>query len=386
MNKDRRQRLLDKIQEKVDLLTQLNSNIAGYDFGDAPQAYRDNMQDSIYQLMYEETELRSCANEWKKTLANNFNEKNTITEAFQATINSFENFQNSVLNQQNTSPYIKTLITDATKKVSNKVIAFANNYACVVFNVDNNCFTKLCFEAVKFYSTALDLILDIKKPCETTLDSLRIFSLACALRQNYLNVNNFVELFINKRKDFLNLLDEQTNCLLNNSIGCKTDSHINKNEINAVRTKKGNNFERCKLVLEEIINHRSIVEIEYISSEILKTELLPFPLQTEVLSARVVSYFENRRVDTLKEAINLCFSEVKQDELAKNNDAKTQELLRKQEAAFANEYKTLKETSDAQYRAVAAEQDKLSKAYSNVADEHNKLVDEHNKLIDELKK
>ena len=131
-----------------------------------------------------------------------------------------------------------------------------------------------------------------------------------------------------------------------------------------------------------------------VALKIANCNLLPTDLRTPDAALSISKYFENKRADSLKEAINLYYAEKKDEE-----EKEKQEKIRKEIEGYIVELKSLfeenmkaQEQNNAMIASIAnafdsikKEQDEIVEKYNDVVDKHNDLVEEHNKLVNDLK-
>lgn len=128
--------------------------------------------------------------------------------------------------------------------------------------------------------------------------------------------------------------------------------------------------------------------------DVLKSDILPPSLMNTAAISKISSYWENRRVDSMKEAINLYFSEVNQEEAIKKNEEEYRNRIN-QITSKVNDYvKNVEERVESinaqqkefyvKHAQMLKEKEELLQKHNNLVDEHNELVDEHNKLVDEI--
>lgn len=128
--------------------------------------------------------------------------------------------------------------------------------------------------------------------------------------------------------------------------------------------------------------------------DVLKSDILPPSLMNTTAVSKIASYWENRRVDTMKEAINLYFSEMQQEEAIKKLEEEYKNRInsinlqvdnyKKSVEERINSIKTQQQEFYVKHAQMLKEKEELVKKHNDLVDEHNELVDEHNKLVDEL--
>lgn len=126
--------------------------------------------------------------------------------------------------------------------------------------------------------------------------------------------------------------------------------------------------------------------------DVLKSDILPPSLMNTTAISKIASYWENRRVDTMKEAINLYFSEAQQEAALKQIEEEYKNRItainlevnnyKKNVEERINSIKQQQEEFYVKHNQMIKEKDELIKKHNELVDAHNELVDDHNKLVD----
>ena len=125
-----------------------------------------------------------------------------------------------------------------------------------------------------------------------------------------------------------------------------------------------------------------------IAQKIVDTKLLPDSINNYDAANKIASYYEDRRVSSEKEAINLYFEELASEKERQAKEAAANELRRQilevskmihqhieQQSLFTRQIAQTIEDS----------REMMINEHNKLVDEHNKLVDEHNELVDKHK-
>ncbi len=107
-------------------------------------------------------------------------------------------------------------------------------------------------------------------------------------------------------------------------------------------------------------------------------DFLPETLMNSNAVSKILSYFTNKRVDTMKEAINLYFNETKQDEQYNQ----LVNVMGSKISSLETELSNTKANFSEQARLMEAEYERLREAHNDLVDKHNDLVHDHNDLVD----
>lgn len=112
-----------------------------------------------------------------------------------------------------------------------------------------------------------------------------------------------------------------------------------------------------------------------------KQDLVPDKLLNSKAILTLISYFNDKRVDTMKEAINLFFAETKEDE-------KYQQLVGAMNAkvqSLTNELNTAKKEMKQRTESMEDAYESLRKKHNALVEESGKIVDKQNELINKQK-
>lgn len=113
--------------------------------------------------------------------------------------------------------------------------------------------------------------------------------------------------------------------------------------------------------------------------EVYKSQdLLPDKLKSSDAISKILNYFQDKRVDTIKEAINLYFTETKQDEQYNKLVVEMQGKINSLEGELLQTKNEFKNKND----LMQQEYERLLDAHNSLVDKHNDLVDDHNDLVD----
>ncbi len=132
-----------------------------------------------------------------------------------------------------------------------------------------------------------------------------------------------------------------------------------------------------------------------------KQDLVPDKLLNSKAILTLISYFNDKRVDTMKEAINLFFAETKEDEkyqqLVGAMNAKVQSLTNELNAAkkemkqrtesMEDAYETLRKKHNAlveESGKIVDKQNELIDKQKEIIKKHNEMVDAHNDMVDHI--
>lgn len=132
-----------------------------------------------------------------------------------------------------------------------------------------------------------------------------------------------------------------------------------------------------------------------------KQDLVPEKLLNSKAILTLISYFNDKRVDTMKEAINLFFTETKEDEkyqqLVSAMNAKVQSLtnelnsakkeMKERTESMEDAYESLRRKHNDLVREsekIVRNQNELVSKQKEIIDKHNKMVDAHNDMVDHI--
>ncbi len=114
-------------------------------------------------------------------------------------------------------------------------------------------------------------------------------------------------------------------------------------------------------------------------------DIVPEKLLNSKALLTLTNYFNDKRVDTMKEAINLYFQEEKENEqynkVMNEMNAKVASLTYELNQTKTKFNQKTREMEDA-YEQLREKNNSLVDAYQDLAEKHNSLVDEHNSLVD----
>ena len=127
------------------------------------------------------------------------------------------------------------------------------------------------------------------------------------------------------------------------------------------------------------VNNRFFSSITKEVLDVIKNQdLIPEKLLSSNAILTLASYFNDKRVDTMKEAINLFFKEQKEDE--KYN--KIVNEMNQKVQSLTNELNNTKQELNERTLEMEEAYETLRKKHNELVDDHNKLINDHNSLVD----
>ncbi len=235
---------------------------------------------------------------------------------------------------------------------------------------------------IDYCENSVSLIKNLKEYDNSIISQLKLYGLALQWLDSYsLLVNNDGDEYFEFLEKFLN------------DLNIKEDKHINLkkecilNPILSIRKQMTSSNSPIYLFLANTV------------IKIVSCELLPNDLQTADAALTISKYFENKRADNLKEAINLYFQEKNEKMLSdkeKEENEKTRKMLQEQIANIKSLIETnieteaknnagLSESISAVFKSVTNKQDAITDKYNELVDKYNDLAKEHNEIVETLK-
>ena len=256
-----------------------------------------------------------------------------------------------------------------------KYIHILENYLDIltVENESNDDSIKFFSSVIMFTNTVKNLY-SAKRLCDDTLVA-RLALILSSLQ--FLEVSdNFSKLSINQ---LLTKLEHEKSFFTDLYFDYFLDLENIRNELIKDKENKIYFLNILNMTYNHVYNHY-FTKVTQEALEICKSQdLLPETLLYSNAVSKIIGYFTNKRVDTMKEAINLYFSETKQDEQFNKLQNEMQTKINYLEGEL------VKAKTDFSKKAsiMADEYERLREAHNSLVDKHNSLVDKHNDLVND---
>lgn len=359
-----------------------------------PKEYRSLLKEQIYSDLF--LKGNNILYGWSKDNMEQFN--NQLTEWFSSLsicdalsnvndflINFFNNYQN---NLRNTSMSISA----RNEYINNKqkaIVSYQNNlkgyFATFECEKENN------DESVKVLSSIVNVIAsaisfyDAKRVCDnSTIGKLTYLASATMTIEA---LNTFTS-YKNSKKQIMYKISELHNyfknmyCDLDLEEKRKIYTNITQAEFEkSLLEIRDNKYYFLNLVYLAYnqVNNRFFSSITKEVLDVIKNQdLIPEKLLSSNAILTLVSYFNDKRVDTMKEAINLFFTEQKEDE--KYN--KIVNEMNQKVQSLTNELNNTKQELNERTLEMEEAYETLRKKHNELVDDHNKLINDHNSLVD----
>ncbi len=350
-----------------------------------PKVYRTILKENIYHdLFLKENNLLYGAQDkdvkWTYDQLNTwFNDLDVISSL--GNVNEllktfYDNYQNNIRNTSMSYENKSECINKKADAISNYINTL-NNYFEVVKNENNDTSLKLLNSMVNLITTAKTFYNARRIVDDTSLGKLMLMASAC---QTIEGINDFLN-YQDKQKDIMYEIISLHNGFKN--IYLDTDVLV----LNKLYTTTKDDFEKELLsIRDDKLYFLNLVYMTYnqmkyhylgtISNDALSVlknqDLVPEKLLYSDALLKMANYFNDKRVDTMKEAINLYFSEEKEIE-------QYNKIMKQMNEKVASLTYELNETK-ANFNKKALE---MEEEYENLREKHNELVKEHNSLIDD---
>lgn len=299
--------------------------------------------------------------------------------------NYFNNYKNAINASTYRSYQEKESLINKQEQSIVEYISILESYLDIltVENESNDDSIKFFSSVIMLTNTAKNLY-SAKRLCDDTLVA-RLALMLCSLQ--FLEVSdNFSKLSINQlltklkqqNSFFKDLYFDYKKTL---SLDKKTDHSLEleniKNELTKDKENKIYFLNILNMTYNYVYNHY-FTKLTQEALEICKNQdLLPETLLYSNAVNKILSYFTNKRVDTMKEAINLYFSETREDEQFNKLQNEMQNKINYLEGEL------VKAKTDFNKKAsiMADEYERLREAHNSLVDKHNDLVNDHNDLV-----
>lgn len=308
-----------------------------------------------------------------------------LSNTSQMLSNYFNNYKEAINASTYRSYQEKESLIKRKEQSIVKYIHILENYLDIltVENESNDDSIKFLSSVIMFTNTAKNLY-SAKRLCDDTLVA-RLALILSSLQ--FLEVSdNFSKLSINQ---LLTKLKQQSSFFrelyfdYGKTLPCdkKTNYFLEleniRNELTKDRENKIYFLNILNMTSNHVYNHY-FTKLTQEALEICKNQdLLPETLLYSNAVSKILGYFTNKRVDTMKEAINLYFSETKQDEQFN----KLQNEMQTKISYLESELVKAKTDFNKRASIMADEYERLREAHNSLVDKHNDLVNDHNELV-----
>ena len=300
----------------------------------------------------------------------------------------YNNYQNNIRNTSMSYENKSECINKKADAISNYINTL-NNYFEVVKNENNDNSLKLLNSMVNLITTAKTFYNARRIVDDTSLGKLMLMASAC---QTIEVINDFLN-YQDKQKDIMHEILSLHNGFKN--IYLNTNVHV----LNKLYTTTKDDFEKELLsIRDDKLYFLNLVYMTYnqmkyhylatISNDALSVlknqDLVPEKLLYSDALLKMANYFNDKRVDTMKEAINLYFSEEKEIEqynkIMKQMNEKVASLTYELNETKANFNKKALEMEE-EYENLREKHNELVKEHNSLVNDHNSLIDDHNSLV-----
>ena len=300
----------------------------------------------------------------------------------------YNNYQNNIRNTSMSYENKSECINKKADAISNYINTL-NNYFEVIKNENNDTSLKLLNSMVNLITTAKTFYNARRIVDDTSLGKLMLMASAC---QTIEVINDFLN-YQDKQKDIMHEIISLHNGFKN--IYLNTNVHV----LNKLYTTTKDDFEKELLsIRDDKLYFLNLVYMTYnqmkyhylatISNDALSVlknqDLVPEKLLYSDALLKMANYFNDKRVDTMKEAINLYFSEEKEIEqynkIMKQMNEKVASLTYELNETKANFNKKTLEMEE-EYENLRENHNELVKEHNSLVNDHNSLIDDHNSLV-----
>lgn len=300
----------------------------------------------------------------------------------------YNNYQNNIRNTSMSYENKSECINKKADAISNYINTL-NNYFEVVKNENNDTSLKLLNSMVNLITTAKTFYNARRIVDDTSLGKLMLMASAC---QTIEVINDFLN-YQDKQKDIMHEISSLHNGFKN--IYLNTDVLV----LDKIWTTTKDDFEKELLsIRDDKLYFLNLVYMTYnqmkyhylatISNDALSVlknqDLVPEKLLYSDALLKMANYFNDKRVDTMKEAINLYFSEEKEIEqynkIMKQMNEKVASLTYELNETKANFNKKALEMEE-EYENLREKHNELVKEHNSLVNDHNSLIDDHNSLV-----
>lgn len=293
----------------------------------------------------------------------------------------YNNYQNNIRNTSMSYENKSECINKKADAISNYINTL-NNYFEVVKNENNDTSLKLLNSMVNLITTAKTFYNARRIVDDTSLGKLMLMASAC---QTIEVINDFLN-YQDKQKDIMHEISSLHNGFKN--IYLNTDVLV----LDKIWTTTKDDFEKELLsIRDDKLYFLNLVYMTYnqmkyhylatISNDALSVlknqDLVPEKLLYSDALLKMANYFNDKRVDTMKEAINLYFSEEK--EIEQYN--KIMEQMNEKVASLTYELNETKTNFNKKALEMEEEYENLREKHNELVKEHNSLIDDHNSLV-----
>lgn len=379
---DYSQTVLKKIVDTV------SSSRANY----IPKAYRTILKENIYydlflkknNLLYgfQDKDVKWTYDQLN-TWFNDLDVVSSLGKVNELLKNFYNNYQNNIRNTSMSYENKSECINKKADAISNYINTSLNNYFEVVKNENNDVSLKLLNCMVHLITTSKMFYNARRITDNTYLGKLAVMTTAC---QTIEVINDFLN-YKDKQKDIMNEIISLHNGFKN--IYLDTNYHV----LNKLYTTTKGDFEKELLsIKDDKLYFLNLVYMTYnqmknhyigiISNDALSVlknqDLVPEKLLYSDALLKMTNYFNDKRVDTMKEAINLYFSEEKEAE----QYYKIMNQMNEKVASLTYELNETKANFNKKALEMEEEYEMLREKHNELVNEHNSLVDKHNSLVD----
>lgn len=300
----------------------------------------------------------------------------------------YDNYQNNIRNTSMSYENKSECINKKADAISNYINTL-NDYFEVVKNENNDTSLKLLNSMVNLITTAKTFYNARRIVDDTSLGKLMVMASAC---QTIEVINEFLN-YQDKQKDIMHEISSLHNGFKN--IYLNTDVLV----LDKIWTTTKDDFEKELLsIRDDKLYFLNLVYMTYnqmkyhylatISNDVLSVlknqDLVPEKLLYSDALLKMANYFNDKRVDTMKEAINLYFSEEKEIEqynkIMKQMNEKVASLTYELNETKANFNKKALEMEE-EYENLREKHNELVKEHNSLVNDHNSLIDDHNSLV-----
>lgn len=297
----------------------------------------------------------------------------------------FNNYQN---NLRNTSLSIETrndYINQKQKAISsyqNNLQGYYSTFECENENADES--IKVLGSIVNFITSA-EAFYDAKRLCDDSIVGKLSYLASATMTVEALNT--FAS-YKNSQKQIMYKIGELHNYfkrIYNDSdyeMKAKYYNGASSTEFEeSLLAVRDNKFYFLNLVYMAYnqVNNKFFTSIAKEVLEIIEAQdLVPDKLLSSKAILTLVSYFNDKRVDTMKEAINLFFNEQKENE--KYNQIVNE--MNQKIVSLTNELNDTKKELNNRTMEMEDAYETLRKKHNELVDEHNSLVNKHNDVIE----
>lgn len=259
-------------------------------------------------------------------------------------------------------------ITDYSRQFGIKGFTICSNTAQEAITLNNVCVTVLkstILKGLQLSNALVNLLNDLKSCNDSSALKYHLYGSACEMLVTYYEITN------EKAKTFLS---QQKSLIKKSSVCSEVLSDLNENYLKTL-----------ELIINNFVDYSQNSNINLmlvIAQKIVETKLLPNDLSNKDACYKISSYFDNRRVENEKEAINLYFQEKQKEDAKKVTD--------EQMASIMNEINKvvglIQENISSRNQSTASIMFKINEINNKRIEEYEKLSSTYDQLSKEASK